>query len=167
MNLDVEISECNNLREKLELASRFFGGLRAADIIIQKNNTLRSSILNGLNIKGFFNAKEIKVDEAALLKALPGWSNYREYTDDLIEAAKRIDRETLLNWALSRGHDLTEMLALHLEARGKRGMTAEKIELMLRLACEFSEFQSSPMGKRIVSLFGMSVASATCAGLSA
>ena len=122
------------------------------------------SILNGLNINGFFNAREITIDEAALLRALPGWSNYREHTDDLIEAAKRIDRETPLNWALSRGHDLTEMLALHLEARGKRGITAEKIELMLRLACELSEFQSSPMGKRITSLFGMSAASPTCTG---
>lgn len=163
VNLDVEIGEANNLREKLERASRFFGSLRAADIIVQKNKNLRLSILNGLDIHGFFNARDISINEAALLKALPGWSNYREHTDDLIEAAKRLDREKPLDWSLSRGHDLTEMLALHLEARGKKGITAEKIELMLRLACEFSEFQRSPMGKRISSLFGMSAASPICA----
>lgn len=164
VNLDLEISEAPKLRERLERASRFFGSLRAADIIVQKDNKLRSSVLNGLSIQGFFNAREITINEADFLKALPAWSNYREYTDDLIEAAKRLNRESPLSWSLSRGHDLTEMLALHLETRGQKGITAEKIELMLRLACEFSEFQSSPMGRRITSLLGMAAASPACVG---
>lgn len=164
VNLDIEISEASNLREKLERASRFFGSLRAADIIVQRNHNLRSSVLNGLEIRGFFNARDITAEETNTLKALPRWSNYRERTDDLIETAKRLDRESPLNWSLSRGHDLTEMLALHLESRGQRGITAEKIELMLRLACEFSEFQSSPMGRRIASSLGMTAAAPTSAG---
>lgn len=155
VNLDIEISEAFSLRERLERASRIFGRLRAADIIVQRSHNLRSSVLNGLEIRSFFNACNITADEINILKSLHGWSNHREYTDDLIEIAKRLDNENPLSWSLSRGHDLTEMLALHLESRGQRGITADKIELMLRLACEFLEFQTSPMGRQIALTLGM------------
>lgn len=152
VNLDINVSEADNLRERLERASRVAGSLRAADIIVQNSHNLRSSVLNGLDIRAFFDPKEVSFDHNELLRALPRWSNYPEYTDDLIEEAERLDREASSRWSLSRGHDLTEMLSLHLESRGNRGMTADKLELMLRLACEFSDFQRSPMGKQLAGL---------------
>lgn len=152
VNLDIDINEADSLRERLERASRVTGSLRAADIIVQNEHNLRSSVLNGMDIRAFFNPKDISFDQDEFLKALPRWSNYREYTDDIIEAAERLDREASSSWSLSRGHDLTEMLSLHLECRGQKGMTADKLELMLRLACEFSEFQRSPMGKQLAEL---------------
>lgn len=164
VNLDIDINEAAGLRERLERASRVTGSLRAADIIVQRTHNLRSSVLNGLEIRAFFNSRDIAFNQAELFKALPRWSNYREYTDDLVEAAKRLDRESPLGWSLSRGHDLTEMLALHLECRGQRGITAEKLELMLRLACELAEFQGSPMGKRLAASGGMTAMSPACEG---
>ncbi|MBK8536853.1 MAG: hypothetical protein IPL59_18190 [Candidatus Competibacteraceae bacterium] len=164
VNLDIDVNEAASLRERLERASRVTGSLRAADIIVQRSNNLRSSILNGLEIRPFFSSRDIAIDQGKLFKALPTWSNYREYTDDLVEAAKRLDRELPLGWSLSRGHDLTEMLALHLECRGQRGITAEKLELMLRLACELAEFQGSPMGKRLTASGGMTAMSPACEG---
>lgn len=161
VNLDIDINEATGLRERLERASRVTGSLRAADIIVQQSNNLRSSILNGLEIRAFFNPRDIALNEIDLFKALPNWSNYREYTDDLIEEAKRLNRESPVSWSLSRGHDLTEMLLLHLEFRSQRGMTAEKLELMLRLACERADFQDSPMGKQLAKSGGMV---ATCEG---
>lgn len=154
-NLDVSVDEAKGLRERLERASRVTGSLRAADTLLKKSLRLRSSILNGLEIRGFFNPREISFDEGELYKALPRWSNYPEHTDDLIQAAQRLDRESPAIWSLSRGHDVTEMLSLHLEDRGQRGMTAQKLELMLRLACEFAQFQQSPMGKRLTVSGGM------------
>ncbi|MFC0708089.1 hypothetical protein [Azorhizophilus paspali] len=152
VNLDVDVNEADSLRKRLERASRVTGSLRAADILVQRANGLRLSVLNGLEIRSFFNSRDITFNEDELFKALPRWSNYREYTDDLIEVAKRLDRELPTDWSLSRGHDLTEMLALYLEHHGQRGMAAEKLELMLRLACERSEFQRSPMGRRLATL---------------
>lgn len=148
VNLDIDTNEADSLRERLERASRITGSLRAADIIVQKEHDLRSSILNGLDIRAFFNPRDISFEKEELLKALPRWSNYREHTEDLIETADRLNRESPSIWSLSRGHDLTEMLSLHLEFRGHKGMSAEKLELMLRLACELSEFHRSPMGKQ-------------------
>ena len=164
VNLDIDIKEAASLRERLERASRVTGGLRAADIIVQRENSLRSSVLNGIEIQAFFNSHDITFNQDSLFEALPRWSNYREHTDDLIEVAKRLDRESPLNWSLSRGHDLTEMLALHLKHRGQRSITAEKLELMLRLACEFSEFLNSPMGKQFAASGNMKAISPTCKG---
>ncbi len=67
----------------------------------------------------------------------------------------RFKRLPPLDWSLSRGHDLTEMFALHLESRGNKGITAEKLELMLRLACEAAEFHISPMGRQLAALGDM------------
>lgn len=155
VNLDIDAKEAAALRGNLEKASRVTGSLRAADPIVQRANNLRSSVLNGMEIRAFFNPRDLTFNESEMNKALPRWSNYPVHTDELIEAAKRLDREFPTAWSLSRGHDLTEMLALHLESRGHRGITPEKIELMLRLACEFTDFERSPMGRRLHGSGGM------------
>jgi hypothetical protein len=162
VNLDIDASVAQDLRDRLERASRLIGSLRAADILLQRAKNLRSSILNGLEIRAFFDPRDIAFDEKALYNALPRWSNYRTYIDDLIKAAKCLDREWPSGWSLSRGHDLTEMLALHLEQRGQKGITAVKLELMLRLACEFADFQRSPMGRRLVASGGMVAMQLSC-----
>lgn len=157
VNLDVDTSMADVLRTKLERASRVIGSIRAADIVVQKSLGLRSSVLNGFEIRAFFEASDITFDEEKLKRALPKWSNYPHHVDDLIAKAGQLDRESSTVWSLSRGHDLTEMLALYLEHHGVRGMTAEKIELMLRLACEFSDFKASPMGRRLDQSGGMAL----------
>jgi hypothetical protein len=149
VNFDIEAKEASSLRELLERGSRLIGSLRAADVIVKRANRLSSSVLNGLDIRALFNARDLSFNEAELFKALPNWSNYREHTDELIETAQRLNRESPTEWHLSRGHDVTEMLALHLEQRGNRGMTPEKVELLLRLACELDDFRNSPMGKQL------------------
>lgn len=148
-NFDVAPSSASFMRERLERASREIGAYRAADLLVQRKFNLRSSVLNGLEVRGFFVPTELTVESSRLKKALPGWSNYKEYVDDLIDAAARLDRQSPPLWSLSRGHDVTEMIALHLEVIGNRGTTREKLEMMLRLACEFNEFSKSPMCKKI------------------
>lgn len=156
-NLDVNANEISSLRTKLEQASRITGCLRAADPLVQKANNLRSSVLNGLEIRGFFNPRDLSFNEGELIKALPRWSNYPLHVDDLCQMAKKIDRESPTLWTFTRGHDVTEMLALHLEHKGHKGMTGEKIELLLRLACEFTDFEKSPMGRQLSSSGGLAV----------
>jgi hypothetical protein len=145
-NFDIDSADHLSLLKRLRDAARILGSLRAADIIVQKNNGLRNSVLNGLEVAAYFNAQNISVDKDKLHKDLPRWSNYKEHVEDLLNEAARLDRETSSEWALARGHDLTEMLSLYLSDRG-RVVTSQNIELMLRLACEKSEFLASPMGK--------------------
>ena len=158
-NMDIDTSEVDQIRSKLEKSSRIIGRLRAADFVLKRKKNLRKSILNGLEVRGFLSPADLTFDERVLHSAIPRWSNYPEYVDDLIDEAKKIDRETPLPWSLSRGHDLTEMLAMHLESRGKRGITSDKIELMLRLACEYGDFKSSPMGKQFFKSGGLALMS--------
>lgn len=147
-NLDVPTT-VTDLRSSLESSSREFGSLRAADIIVRRQNGLASSVLDGLEIEPFFDASRIAVDPEALRAALPSISRRKEYVGDLIATADRLQKEFPTPWALSRGHDVTKMLALHMQQLGNRGITAERLELLLRVACEFREFQDSPAGRRI------------------
>jgi hypothetical protein len=47
------------------------------------------------------------------------------------------------------------MLAMHLNSRGKRDVTSEKLELWLHLACEFKDFSESPIGQQFRESGGM------------
>jgi len=149
-NFDLPPDTAASLRSRLEAASRRIGAYRAADIIVQREQKLTSSVLNGLEVRAFFSARDISVDTTKLKKSLPNWSNYKHHVDDLVAVAERLEQESPSLWSLTRGHDVTEMLALYLEeVTNHRGITAEKIEMMLRLGCEFREFENSPMAKRI------------------
>ncbi|RQT20058.1 hypothetical protein DF051_07435 [Burkholderia contaminans] len=148
-NLDIEPSTADSLRERLERASRDIGALRVADEIVRKREKLTNSVLNGLEIEPFFDPVNLCVDMKKLKTSIPNWSNYRYYVDDLIEAAQRVNVDSPAPWSLSRGHDVTEMLSLHVERKGHKGMVKEKIELMLRLACELPHYLNSPMGRKL------------------
>jgi hypothetical protein len=149
-NYDIDPVDADSIRDRLEKSSRIIGSYRAADILLQKKEMLCSSILNGIELSGFFDPNNISIDIDKLKAALPAWSNYRHYVDDLIDLAEKTDRSSQSPWSLSRGHDLTEMLSLHFEAVGHKGFTRERLELQLRLACEFSTYSESPMAKQIV-----------------
>ena len=149
-NQDINPSEANSIRNKLEQASREVGSFRAADITLSKKLGLGRSILNGLEPGTFFNCKSISIDRASMIEQMPRWSNYPRYIDDLVDEAEALDKSHAAKWALSRGHDVTELLSLHLEDRGSRGLTRERVELMLRLACELSDYKNSTMGKQLL-----------------
>lgn len=148
-NLDVDPASADSLRTKLEQASRKIGALRASDEILRKRVGLRNSVLNGLEVHPFFDPASLSIDIKRLEESLPNWTNYRHHVDDLIETARNISRDSPAEWSLSRGHDVTEMLSLYMERIGHKGMRRERIELMLRLACEMRDYLESPMGRKL------------------
>ncbi|SEA02024.1 Protein of unknown function [Alkalimonas amylolytica] len=149
-NFDIEPYEVDTIRDKLKTGSRAIGSLRAADYIAQRKFGLSKSILNGLEIDDYFDPSNIFINLKEIKQDLPRWSNYKEHVEDLVSIAEKLDRETPNDWSLSRGHDVTKMLSMHLETRSRRKVTTESIEMMLRLACEKFEFENSPMGKRFI-----------------
>lgn len=148
-NHDIDPLNTDLLRNKLERASREIGSFRVADILLQRKENLRSSILNGIEVRTFLNSHNLEIDVDGLKKALPRWSNYPLYVDELIRMADIVERSNPTPWSLSRGHDVTEMLSLHLDSLGKKGLHRERLEMLLRLACELCSFQESPMGKQL------------------
>ncbi|RBH53624.1 MULTISPECIES: hypothetical protein [Pseudomonas] len=150
VNHDIEASEANVIRDRLESTSRLAGSFRAADILVTKKNGLRRSILNGLEPSAYFNSKTITLDRDALLDQMPRWANHPNYLDELIDEADTMASSAVSPWSLSRGHDVTEFLALHLTARTKYQIARERLELMLRLACELDEYKNSPMGRKLL-----------------
>lgn len=148
-NHDIDTREATDLRVKLEVASRLIGALRAADLSLVRKLKLSSSVLNGIEIEPFFRANDVTIDTEALHSRLPYWSNRREYVEDLIDEAAKINAEKPNLWALSRGHDLTEMLTLYLQGQGHPTARQDKLELMLRLACDYRVFKDSAMGRKL------------------
>jgi len=144
---DIEFSNTTLpiLLSSIEVASRCIGKYKAADNIIKNKLNLRSSVLNGLHAVDYFDAESFSINEDSLKKSLPQWSNYKHHVDDLIEEALSLDLKVQTKWALSRGHDITAMLAAYVEFKSGTRVTAEKIEGQLRMGCEYAEFQSTPM----------------------
>lgn len=145
-DIDMSNGQLAYLSNEMEKASRCVGKYRAADHIVQKSLGLKNSVLNGLDISVFFDASNFSIDEKKLLDAMPRWSNYPYHIDDLVDEASTLNKNHSRKWELSNGHDITEMLALHLEYKTKtKGIVKEKIERELRLGCELSDFILTPM----------------------
>lgn len=150
-DIDMSNGQLNSLLTKMEDASRCIGKYRAADYIIQQKFGLYNSVLNGLNISVFFDVSNFKIDEQKLLSSMPSWSNYPAHITDLVNEASVLNQQYSHLWALSNGHDITEMLALYLEKKTAiRGLCKEKIEKELRLSCELADFIPTPMYKKLI-----------------
>ncbi|WP_272576792.1 hypothetical protein [Providencia sp. PROV274] len=149
-NFDINENTINDLLNKIELASRTIGKYRAADDIVKNKLNLSKSILNGLHVEDYFDSYNFCIDEDKLRESLPNWSNYKYYIDDLIECANEIDTVNSTKWYLSKGHDITEMLSLYLEARVPNlKITSKKIEELLRVGCERSDIEKTPMYEKL------------------
>jgi len=141
------------LKVSIEKASRFFGKYRAADEVLKKKLG-GNSILNGINISGYFSISghEIKVDEARFIDQLPRWSNKEENIEDILIEAESLNDKHTDEWCLSNGHDITEILAEYLEVnlgikeRKRININRNGLELLLRVACDTQEYINSPMG---------------------
>jgi hypothetical protein len=145
-NLDMNTADADQLREKIEYATRQVGAFRAADEIVRKKLGKSKSILNGLEPSQYFDANRLSMDIPKLTRELPRWANYKEHVDDLIECANELLVDHTSPWSLSRGHDVTELFCEHFITKGAKGLRSEKFEMMLRLGCEMSVFKESPMG---------------------
>lgn len=149
-NHDISINEVDGIRERLELASRKIGAFRAADILLQKREGLTTSILNGIEVSEFFDPVKIDINVDFLKSRIPYWTSKKYLVQDLVEVAEKTNFGWPALWSLSRGHDVTEMIYLHLESKGFKGLNSSKIELMLRLACESNDYRCSPMGQKLI-----------------
>lgn len=159
-NVNFTTEEFEIFKDSIEKTSRFFGKYRAADEFL-KHTLGGNSVLNSLSIDDYLipNAMTIDVDGDAFLEQLPRWSNRKELIDDLLSEAERLDSEYSGKWDLSNGHDVTKMITAYIQEKEsvKRGrkitLRHEDIELVLRVACDSSDYRNSPMGAAL-SLFG-------------
>lgn len=148
-NHDIEAAEVENIRVKIEKATKIIGSYRLADIQLQSQKKKKNSILNGIEVSQFISFKTLEIDVRKLQTQLPRWSNYPELVDDLIQQAAENQRTTPQKWLLSRGHDITEILCGYLNDLKGLHLNSSQIEQGLRLACERDWFVCSSMGNRI------------------
>lgn len=146
---EIDDEKIDIILNKLESCSRFIGSYRSADLILKYKEKKTNSILNGLSINSYFDPKEIIIDEKNFSGNLKNWSNYPELTEELECIANELRKSITTKWALSRGHDITEMLAEYINFHKKKRLSSSQIETMLKLACEREDFCNSPMGRQL------------------
>lgn len=142
--------DVNDLKVKLELASRAIGKYRAADVIVIKEQGLQSSVLDGLKLDTYFDVEAFCILNKKLESEIPNWSRQKLSVEDLIVKANELNNTYSQQWALSRGHDITKLLELYLSYKTKKNnITQARIEEVLRVACEKIDFEKTPMYKKI------------------
>lgn|GEM_PF-704603 len=147
-------SRVSDLRERLRIASRNVGAFRAAD---QKYWRLhnRSPIGDNFNIEDtFFNAEKLDVDVSKLTQVLRRSSRQGiNAMDEVIETAEKYIRDFSDGWQLSRGHDLTSMLAQHLaHLLNRRVISSRDVEEDLRMACELEMVKETQFGAKLMKI---------------
>ncbi len=70
--------------------------------------------------------------------------------DEVIDRADKLRNKYGDGWQLCRGHDLTEMLGLHLSTFMNRRVTHHEIEEDLRLACELGVLKKTRFGSHLI-----------------
>ena len=148
---DIVIDDFNDFKLKIEECSRAIGKYRAADDIVKNKFMLRNSVLNGAAVDDFFDGDNFAFNEKSFIESMPRWANYAEHIEDLVQEAEVLNSTNTDLWVLSRGHDITTMLAIYIEYKSKIKTSPEKIEKELRLSCEYADFSTSPMYEKMVS----------------
>ncbi|MGP2542006.1 hypothetical protein [Yersinia sp. 2541 StPb PI] len=150
-NLRIELSqnEIDDLRDKVQIASSIIGKYRAADYKMTGGNE-EKTVLNGLNIIDFFDPLSLVIDDEKIRESIKNWSDSLDI-EELIAEADSISRKQLAKWSLSRGHDISLMLAEHLKQRyGKHFVSPQFVEERLRIGCELSELLKTHTGQRLL-----------------
>jgi hypothetical protein len=140
------------LREKLRACAAAIGSYRAAD---QRAyfKTGSSPIDGNFEIRDtFFSPSELAVDRACIRKLLAqSAGNRKSAMNEALDDADHLYAKYGGGWQLCRGHDLTEILATHLTAIGRRENPAT-IESKLRIAFEGEMIKGTKFGAQIRAL---------------
>lgn len=142
-----------SLRERLRIAASSIGAFRAADLRVLKSRN-RSAIGGDLTINdSFYDAKSVVLDVPILTAALSRSSRAGPSAmDEVIDIAGKLSIEYKAGWKLCRGHDLTEMLAMHVSILIDRRVSQREIEEDLRLACELDTIRATRFGEKLLQI---------------
>ncbi|MEL2244219.1 hypothetical protein PAS25_25025, partial [Leclercia adecarboxylata] len=155
LRLDISHEDVEDLKEKIEVASRIIGKYRAADYKMTGGSE-EKSILNGLNILDFFDLNSLVVDDERIKDSIKNWSSSMNI-DELIDEAEKISAKHTAKWSLSRGHDVSLMLAEHLKHKyGKHFVSQQFVEERLRIGCELNEFLKTHTGQGLLAFGAIS-----------
>lgn len=151
---DTDFSDrVNELREKLRKASANLGAFRAADMAYMKTHG-KSPIGGDFPVtEDIFDAAGIQVSVEKIKTMLSRSSRVGGHAmEEVIEHAERLRNQYGDGWQLCRGHDLTEMLGLHLSSYMCRNVSSREVEEDLRLACELSLLKGTRFGAHLIRL---------------
>lgn len=150
--LDFNIEhEINKIKRLIELESRRIGKYRAANEFLKNKFNLnrKDSIISKFEIEDFWDSRNFLFLERSFQSFQKYSSSHPEYIDELFAEAERIDHKFSSLWALSRGHDITELLSLYLHDKNIVDLKASELEQILRIGVESNDFDCSIIGNKL------------------
>jgi len=149
-NFEMKIAE---LREHLRIAARDVGAFRAAEQLLFLTRKISAIGSNFTINEDFFDSIDINVDFEKLASFLRRGSGVIGYgIEEVISNATKLTKKYAVGWQLCRGHDLTEMLALHVSNIVGRKVSVREIEEDLRMACELEMINATRFGSRLLNI---------------
>ncbi|MDQ9887611.1 hypothetical protein [Acinetobacter pittii] len=127
-----------DLRKNVEMESRRIGKYRAANELLKKNKMMdeKSTILFDFKIEDFIEDKNFLFLERDFESRLKICSPHKEYVDELCALSDQINTAFPQTWALSRGHDVTELISIYLYLKYDIDLNIKQIERYLRLSVD-------------------------------
>lgn len=146
-----------DLREKLRVSSLKIGAFRAANQQLWLSKRI-SAIDGEFRIsEEFFDADNFQINGEKLASFVRNSSSLKGYAiEEMISKASQLELKYTAGWQLCRGHDLTELLALHVTNIVERRVSSREIEEDLRMACELEMLSNTRFGSRLLKIGSVS-----------
>ena len=142
--------EASLVRDQIEQLSKVIGCYRAANEILSIGQ--RTTIIDGLNLVEFCEIKNFKFNILSFKDRLKSYSPRKLDLDEFYEKATELNSSSQPKWFFSRGHDITEILALYLTEKTGKNIYSNSVELNLRLAANIQTFKKSTVGEQLIHL---------------
>lgn len=127
-----------DLKKNVEVESQRIGKYRAANELFKKNRMLdeKSTILFDFKIEDFIDTKNFLFLDRLFESRLKFCSHHKEYVEELCLLANDINSKYSQPWALSRGHDVTELISIYLFFKHDIDLNVKQVERYLRLSID-------------------------------
>lgn len=137
VNYDIDTKNVQMYRRNLFDSASYIGAYRLADEQIQKQYSLRKSVLDGVELDDQWFDDQMSLDKIEFDKYLSMRLKNNSYEGVFFDCADENKKIIKLGYELCRGHDLSNIIALCLMKKNEDlHLDGDIIELDLRLAAE-------------------------------
>ncbi|WGE65098.1 hypothetical protein NYR76_09525 [Actinobacillus equuli subsp. equuli] len=147
-------SEICDVIKSIEIFSRRIGKFRAADEILNTQNT---SIIDGVNLFEFVSFSDndwnMVFNESEFRNRLEACSPRKLDIDELFSKANELDK-SVDKWFLSRGHDIAKIVHEFFLRNTEKYSSKEEsdLEVIFRISSEKVDFWETNVGKKLLSI---------------
>ncbi|MNS43644.1 hypothetical protein D3C72_760560 [compost metagenome] len=148
-------AQISELKINIELESRRIGKYRASNELLKKIKMMdeKSTILFDFEIENFIDERNFLFLEKNFEARLKICSPRKNLVDELCSLSEQVNSDYPQPWALSRGHDVTDLIAIYLYSKHNIDLTTKQVERYLRLSIDTNSLQKYHLYNSLCNFF--------------